>query len=268
MAFDVDRYAATAAPVRTDDLDFGAFRSQPLSAESLRCLRYMHDVESHTVCYLRDLLLTPSHRDPEITTFLTAWAYEEHWHGAAIGRVLRAHDEPFGAERVGAMRDQLPWRDRFGPYLSALGGLVAGDDFVALHMTWGALNEWSTAVGYDRLAERAAHPVLGELLLRIRRQESRHIAFYATQARDRLARSPRARRLTRFAVRRLWAPVGSGVMPEEETTFLLQWLMGDGNGGVAADRIDANLAALPGMAGLRPVASALSEWLGSEPAAA
>ena len=261
MAFDIDRYAAAAAPVRTDDLDFDAFRDQPLSGETLRCLRYMHDVESHTVCYLRDLLLTPSHRDPRITTFLTAWAYEEHWHGAAIGRVLEAHGEPFGAERVGAMRDRLPWRDRIGPYLSALGGLAAGEDFVALHMTWGALNEWSTAVGYERLAERADHPVLGELLVRIRRQESRHIAFYASEARVRLQRSRRAQRLTRFALRRLWAPVGSGVMPESETTFLLAWLMGDDDGELAAERIDSNLAALPGMTGLQPVASARTEWL-------
>jgi len=31
----------------------------------------MHDVESHTVCYLRDILVTRAHRDPEITSFLT-----------------------------------------------------------------------------------------------------------------------------------------------------------------------------------------------------
>ncbi len=40
----------------------------------------MCDVESHTVCYLRDLLVTPSHADPEVTTFLTMWNYEEYWH--------------------------------------------------------------------------------------------------------------------------------------------------------------------------------------------
>ena len=59
----------------------------------LRALRYMHDVESHTVCYLRDLLLTASHQDPRVTTFLTLWNYEEHFHGVALGRVLAAHGE-------------------------------------------------------------------------------------------------------------------------------------------------------------------------------
>ena len=54
---------ATIAPRRpTDDrldltgIDFDAFVERPLDAESLRCLRYRHDVEHHTVCYLRDVL--------------------------------------------------------------------------------------------------------------------------------------------------------------------------------------------------------------------
>ena len=258
VTFDVDAYAASACPVRTDDLDFGEFRRTPLSQEVLRCLRYMHDVESHTVCYLRDLLLTPSHRDPRVTTFLTAWAYEEHWHGVALGRVLAEHDEPAGAERIEAMRSKLPRKDRYGPFLSALGGMLAGEDFVALHMTWGAVNEWSTAAGYQRLIERAGHPVLTELLGRIKQQESRHIAFYATEARERLARSRRAQRMTRFALRRLWAPVGSGVMPAEETAFLLEWLLTGEQGAAVVRKIDANVARLPGLGELRIVEDALA----------
>ena len=41
-----------------DDIDFDTFRAQPLGPDALRCLRYMHDVESHTVCYLREVLAT------------------------------------------------------------------------------------------------------------------------------------------------------------------------------------------------------------------
>ena len=51
----------------------------------LRCLRYMHDVEHHTVCYLRDLLVDPAPTTrPGMTAFLTFWACEEFWHGEAI----------------------------------------------------------------------------------------------------------------------------------------------------------------------------------------
>jgi hypothetical protein len=260
VTFDVERYAASAQPVTTEDIDFGAFIDEPLSEAVLRCLRYMHNVESHTVCYLRDLLLTPSHRDPEVTTFLTAWAYEEHWHGAAIGRVLEAHGELGGAARVKEHRRGLPRRDQLSPYLSAIGGALGGSDFVAVHMTWGAVNEWSTAEGYRLLADRAQHPVLTDLLGRIRRQESRHIAFYASQARDRLGRSARAQKLTRWALRKLWSPVGSSVMPQSETKFLLTWLLAGDAGQDAADRIDGHVSDLPGLAGLRLMANATQRW--------
>ena len=66
MAFDITAYAETAAPVRFDDLDYAAFKDRPLSQEALRCMRYMSDIESHTICYLRDLLVTPSHADPDV----------------------------------------------------------------------------------------------------------------------------------------------------------------------------------------------------------
>jgi rubrerythrin len=259
MSFDLDAYRRTVTPVQVDDIDFSAFAARPLSEETLRSLRDMHDVESHTVCYLRDLLLTHAHQDPRITTFLTMWNYEEYWHGVAIGRVLEAHGEPAEDERIGPMRAKLGWKDRISPWYSALGSAVMGPDFIAMHMSWGAVNEWSTAAGYDRLAKQADHPVLTTLLGRIAKQESRHIAFYATEARERLARSPKARKVTRFALKHGWAPVGSPVMPTDETQFLLSHLLGDDEGREQARRIDRKVAALPGMAGLEIVESWLTK---------
>ena len=258
--FDIDEYQRQVAPVSLDGIDFGAFRDRPLSPDVLRCIRFMHDVESHTVCYLRDLLVTPSHRDPRVTTFLTMWNYEEHWHGAALGKVLEAHGEPAGGDRIAPMRKRLGRGDTVAPMLNAaLGGLL-GDAFVAVHMTWGAVNEWSTQAGYARLAERAGHPVLTELLDRIQRQEARHIAFYATEARRRLATSPRARRLVRWALRTKWAPVGSGVMPRAETEFLLRYLLDGPAGAQAIQRLDANVHKLPGLDGLHLVRTAAATY--------
>ena len=97
MRLDLERYAASAARLDLAGIDMDAFRERPLDAATLRCLRYMHDIEHHTVCYLRDLLVTPVHRDPAATTFLTVWNYEEMWHGDAIARVLAAHGEDAGA---------------------------------------------------------------------------------------------------------------------------------------------------------------------------
>lgn len=263
MSLDVQEFAASARPVQFDDLGIeDAFRERPLSPETLRCLRYMHDIESHTVCYLRDLLLTESHRDPRVTTFLTTWAWEEQWHGVALAAVLDAHGEPAGNERVAATRRALGAKDRWAPLLSTVGSILARNDFVAVHMTWGALNEWSTQAGYARLAALEDHPVLTELLGRIQRQESRHIAFYASEARERLAASPRARRLVRLALTRLWAPVGSGVVPTEETAFLVQWLLGGEGGRPVVQRLDQRLERLPGLQGLRLVEREVRRWEG------
>jgi hypothetical protein len=242
--------------LRWDDLDLDSFRAQPLDRLALRCIKYMHDVEFHTVCYLRDLLLTPAHSDARVTAFLNMWTYQEYWHGEALAAVLAAHGEAHGEERVQAVRHKLGARDKARPLFMALGGWLGGSDFTAVHMTWGAVNEWTTQTGYSQLSQRAGHPVLSALLKRIMRQEGRHIDFYATEAEDRLGASKRAQRLTRLALRRFWAPVGSGVMPEEEVGFLAAYLLGDEAGQAAARRIDRQIDRLPGLDGLHLVEKA------------
>jgi hypothetical protein len=258
VTFDVDSYTRSVAPIHDDDIEYGAFKAKPLDADVLRCLRYMSDIESHTVCYLRDLLVTPSHADPTVTAFLTMWAFEEYWHGEVLAKVLAAHGISTGAEHIRSVRLRLGRRDRIAPIQQAVIANLVGIDFVAVHMTWGAINEWSTHAGYARLAARADHPVLTELLERIMRQETRHVAFYASQARDRLAASRRAQRLTRFALRRFWAPVGSGVMPDAETRFLIGYLFGGGESRTVAGQIDRKIDKLPGLSGLDLVSRAVA----------
>ncbi len=138
-----------------------------------------------------------------------------------------------------------------------VGSAVAGRSFVALHMTWGAVNEWTTQAGYARLAALEGHPVLSDLLRRIMKQEGRHIDYYASEARRRLAESPGARRLTRQSLRRLWRPVGSGVMPRGEVAFLVRHLFSGDDGRRTVDRIDRRVDQLPGQEGLHLVATAV-----------
>jgi hypothetical protein len=253
MDFAIDAYKRRTDRVRWDDLDLAIFADQPLEAGALRCLRFMHDVEFHTICYLRDLLVSPAHADPEITSFLTFWVFEEYWHGEALAAVLEAHGEPAGDARVTPMRRGLGLADRLRPALMMVGSALVGEEFMALQMTWGAINEWTTQAGYAQLARRAGHPVLTDLLKRIMRQEGLHVDFYASQAERRLAASSRARRLTRSALRRLWSPVGSGVMPAAETTHLARYLLCDDDGMGIAQRIDRRVDRLPGLAGLHLV---------------
>lgn len=264
MRIDLDAYADQAGRLDLTGIDFDAFRDRPLDAGSLRCLRYMHDVEHHTICYLRDLLVTPAHRDPRITTFLTLWSYEEMWHGEAIGRVLGAHGEQAGPARIAPMRRALGLRDRLGPTLHAAGSAVAGRAFGAVHMTWGAVNEWTTQAGYARLIGRAGHPVLTDLLSRIMRQEGRHIAFYAGEANRRLTDHRGAQRVVRAALRHLWRPVGSGVMPAAEVAFMVRTLFGGDDGRAAVERIDRRIDHLPGLDGLGLVTAAVTSFPAAE----
>jgi hypothetical protein len=257
MSFDITTYQRLSEKLEIGDIDFDAFRDRPLNPEALQCLRYMHDVEYHTVCYLRDVLVTRAHRDPEVTSFLTLWNYEEFWHGQAIAGILEVHDEQAGIGRIAALRQRLPKRDAWRPLTFQLGSAIT-PHLTAVHMTWGAVNEWTTQAAYARLAKLADHPTLSELLRRIMKQEGRHIDFYATQAKSRLIDSRAAQRLTRWALRRFWAPVGSGVVSDQEVDFLRSYLFGDDEGRAVAERIDRRVDRLPGLDGLNLLRGAVS----------
>ncbi|GAA0597670.1 ferritin-like domain-containing protein [Kribbella sandramycini] len=250
MSFDLATYAATAEPLRWDDLDLETFSGNPLSDGALRCLQYMSDVETHTVCYLRDLLVTPAHLDPDITTFLTAWNWEEYWHGEVLDEILKIHQVHTGAQHIQDLRERLGWRDRVAPLIQSVLANLIGPDFIATHMTWGAINEWCTHAGYSRFIAVEDNPMLTEILRRIAKQETRHIAFYNSQARKRLAGNRRAQRITRFALQHKWGIVGSGVMPDEEVHHLLTYLFGGADGLAQARKIDAKIDTLPGLKGL------------------
>jgi hypothetical protein len=263
MQLTIDKYTQMVAPLDVRDLDLAnAFHTHRLDDDVLRCLRYMHDIELHTICYLRDLLVTSAHRDPEITTFLTFWSFEEYWHGEAIATVLRAHGELSGASRVREFRRSRRVAEAVKPFTHGLASLIIGSSMTAVHMTWGAINEWTTQAGYARLAQRCDHPVLAEMLRRIMRQEGRHIDFYAAQASTRLAGNRRAQWLTRQALTRFWAPVGSDVMPEEEVRHLISHLFGGADGAEMAARIDRRIDNLPGLGGLRLVGTARVSAIG------
>jgi hypothetical protein len=258
MRTTIDSYKSRAGRLSLEGINFDDFKDRPLPSSALRTLRYMHDIEHHTVCYLRDLLLTPAHRDPEITSFLSCWVFEEMWHGEAIGQVLRAHGEQAGAPRVAALREGRRRHDALTTFSTIGSAAFAGRAFIALHMTWGAINEWTTQAGYGRLSEVAGHPTLRELLRRIMKQEGGHIDFYASEAGRRLSESPRAQKLTRFALRRFWRPVGSGVMPKEEVGFLIHYLFDGPDGNEVAARIDRHIDRLPGQHGLHLLQSTVA----------
>jgi hypothetical protein len=257
MGMTIEKFQEQGGRLKTDDIDFDSFRDAPLDDDVLRCLGYMHDIEYQTVLYTRELLQLPQWQNPQFTGFITLWNYEEFWHGQALGRVLEAHDRPAHDPRLTAMRRFNRRYLTVSPALFFLLGHTVRR-FPAVHMTWGAINEWTANAAYNRLAQLADHPVLGELLTRIMRQEGRHAGYYSSWARE-LLEDRRAQRLTSWFLRHRWAPVGTGGVPRIETSWVTTYLFGSGAGIALIDRIEERIDALPGLGGLDLVRAAIAE---------
>jgi rubrerythrin len=262
IEFDIDRYLRNSKRLDLTGIDWARIPDHPLTDGDVMCMHYMMDIETHTVIYLRDLLATRAAHDPQITAFLSCWVYEELWHGEAFSEFLRAYGIEVPAEpklpdgstpmptrvnRVRRFRERLGVGHQLSLLPTMLGSLLTRD-FIAIHMTWGAINELSTLTGYYQLTRRSDHPVLHQMLKRVIQDERRHFAFYRAQAKARLTVHPKARRLVRLALTSLWTPVGAGAKSEEEVDALVLYLFGDSpEGRRAAREIDATIAELPGL---------------------
>ena len=272
--FDLDKYIRTSDRVDLSGVDWARVNDVPLTAAEVRCMLYMMDIESHTVIFLRDLLATQAAYDPDVTAFLCCWNFEELWHGEAFSRLLGEagirvppDQEPVQRDsRYPSRRARIHWiRRRLGAkgYLSHVGTLVGSAmtdrDFVAIHMTWGAVNELTTLHAYQRMIALTSNEPLTQVLQAIIKQERRHFAFYRAQAKLRLAESARARRMVRWTMDHLWAPVGTGVRPQEETDFIAMHLFGDAEGIVTLKELDDTVAALPGLEGTHYLSDAARE---------
>jgi hypothetical protein len=253
--FDDDSYASRSRGLDLHDVSWDEVPRHALSPETIRTLRYMQDVETHTIIYLRTLLSTRAVDDAEVAEFLACWLYEECFHGRALARFLDAAGHPI-APRA---RSRMGFGQRVEASATALLSR-AWPDFVAVHMTWGAINELTTLTGYQRLSAVAGHPVLSEILARIVRDEARHFSFYFHQAARRL-RTPRTARVTRFLIERFWAPVGTGVQPAGETRFLASYLFTGSAGRTAASKVDARIRELPGLAGVDLLEAWVDRWI-------
>jgi rubrerythrin len=264
--FDLDKYLRASKKLDLTGLAWDQIKDHPVSVTEARCLAYMMDIESYTVIFLRDLLATRAAFEADITAFLSCWVFEELWHGEAFSRFLgeAGYSFPPDGETVSWesayptksarqtwIRRKIGSKSYFSHVGTLIGSALAKDDFPAVHMMWGAINEFSTLTAYQQLIARTSHPVMIELLTRIIKDERRHYAFYRNQAELRLARSARARKLTRWAMEKLWAPVGTGVRPQSETDFVITSLWSGEQGLKSAREMDRKFSSIPGFEGAR-----------------
>jgi len=243
--FDVEKYIRRSRKVDISDLDMSRAADYPLTADEIRCLTYMMDIEGHTIVYLKAILNTCAIRDPQTTAFLSCWAYEEFFHSYTLRHFLEACGVPVSANRVAEVQQQASWRIWFEQVGSSLICQVS-EHFHAVYLTWGAISELTTLEGYHVLAGRTRNPLLAEILRRLAKDERRHFSFYYNKARTQL--QPRnAQRLTKFILRKFWMPVGEGVKPDSEVEWIGHYILGDASGAEVVARIDQTIARLPGM---------------------
>ncbi len=245
------RFMSSSRPIDLDGIDWDAIPRHPIPDDVLRILLYMQDVESHTVVFPRTIFSRRALDDEYVGPFLICWLYEEGMHGRALAKFLDCAGRPVPPRQHG----RVTLFDRLDRAVTRMMS-AAWKDFVALHMTWGAVHECTTIQAYRRLAQQNDHPVLNELLRRIVRDEARHFAFYMWQARQRLAR-PRVARAVRAIMSRFYTAVGAAHQPAP----LARWVSGflfDGQAGrKAAAHVDQTIGTLPGFSG----ATLLGDWL-------
>lgn len=225
-------------------------RAHPLDPKFVPILLYMRDIEMFTGVYYDELMRTPTWKDPVIRRFMDRWSTEEPTHAELLNRFLEEAGYPSVGDWAGHMRKTIPEKYYTDVTLRTRVLSLAGDHVSAVHMTWGAVNEYSTLTGYQRLWQSANHPVLTHILKAIAREEAMHSFFYWSVARIKLKASRFRRALTRFLVERFWAPVGSNVKPTDDTHMMITSLF-NGEEGLRAVRqqINRKLEELPGFGG-------------------
>ena len=248
---EIEYFLGRSRPLDLSGIVWWQVPQYPLTVETIRTLRYMEHIESHTAVFPRTIFSTRAITDSVVVRFLTCWLYEESFHGPALARFLKAagHTAPSPYPK------RLSAKDRVEAAVSTLVS-SAWSDFLALHMTWGAIHELTTITAYQRLAALADHPILTDLVKRIVREEARHFAFYYSQARKRLAR-PVVASITRFLLNQLWAPVGHGVQSIAAEQSVTGYLFADADGRTAARKVDSTIRRLPGLARV----SLLESWI-------
>lgn len=245
MAFDIDRFVDLSRAVETSDVDWDYVKQVGVTGDEARILRYMADVESHTVIYLRDLLSGHTASDSEITQFMACWVYEETHHGRALNRFLSACGHPPERNRYSQVLAKMGWQEHLEALLTVNVPKLT-PHFAATHMSWGAVDEMMAASAYTQLAYYTRNKELSKLLSRMAKDERRHQSFYYHQAEKRL-HHPLAQALCATALRLFWNPVGMGVGEETTLGFIAALLYDDEQGREELARMDRMMAALPGL---------------------
>jgi rubrerythrin len=251
MNSDIDRYITVSARIDTSDIDWNQAREAGLTEDERFVLTYFSDVESQTIRYLRMLLGMKIAFKPSVAAFLTTWSYEEFFHGYELARLLAVCGSPLEEDRV----ERVTHKARFNEWLEAafapLLSRIFSNQFPAVYLSFGAIQEMTTLRGYEHLKQFTRNPVLQTLCERIAKQERRHFAWYFNHARELLLESRGARVLARKLLEFNWVPVGAGIKSPAEVKRLFSTLFPLESARQLVREVDAKIGSLPGLEGIR-----------------
>ena len=237
-----------------NSIPWSEVRKHPLNPAFVPVLFYMRDVESFTEVYYKELLRTPTCRNPHIRKFMDRWSVEENEHANLLNRFLNEAGTATSENWWNEAKASIPLTYTMQTQIGSLITKVFGKHFSGVHMVWGAINEMTTLQGYRRLWKLAGHPVLEYLLRAIAQEESIHSSFYWHIARLRLERSDFTRKLSRFMIDKFWTPVGQGTKPQKETDYVIATLFKGSSGVNHFERtVGQRMERLPGFSGLKVV---------------
>ncbi|MGV8908355.1 MAG: hypothetical protein ACOH1Y_05185 [Propionicimonas sp.] len=253
--FDVREFARTAHGSHRAELGLEAYTDAPLDNDTLQVVDLLARLERGALSYLRTVLVTPAHSDARVTGFLVTWAYEKYWVADALELVLAAHPGYVPSSAPGVHRLTSAWRaldERFEPMRGAVVANLIGEDVIAVHTAAGAIDEWIIQAAYERLFDQTTHPGFARTLAQLLDVKRRHGIYFAADASDRLAASPRAGRLARRRLARMGWPLGA----TDEPPALISRLLGEVVPASDLAGIDARVDTFPRLGGLDLLARA------------
>ena len=248
----------TLTPEYIASIPWHQVNDHPLDERFVPVLLYMRDVETLTDMYHREMLRTPTGKDPHISKFMERWGVEEVTHGEVLNRFL--NEAGYETDENWQTRVRRNVSNIYNSYTYLLTTLTnfIGTKFTATHMTFGAIHEMSTAQGYRQMRALADHPVLTQILNAIIREEAAHTKFYWNIARLELRKNEFAQTIARFVIEHFYAPVGQGSLAKRRTEYALGTLFGDKDALSVIDKtVTQRVRELPGFADITKISDSI-----------
>jgi len=202
-------------------------------------LAYLSGIETDSRIIRKKLAIAGIDKDPVFQDFLITWMAEEAEHGRALAAI---------AMKAGAPA-LPPGRSRFKLWevaaFAAMGAAVP-QVIQASYCVIGAAAEFIALSTYAEIARCCGDETVKTVLLRISRQESRHMRFYRNVAFALLGdkkTAERARKLVRVA----WRPPGVDLVGPGEHQGVFGFLLGRSAFREKLVKVDQIIDALPGM---------------------